>query len=76
MLLRALQETRRLEVLSRPQIMALDNQPGRAFVGQIVPIILGSELQRHWAIRPTRPTSSRSAWSSSSRRASAPTTWW
>jgi type II secretory pathway component GspD/PulD (secretin) len=39
MLLRALQETRRLEVLSRPQIMALDNQEGRTFVGEIVPII-------------------------------------
>jgi type II secretion system protein D len=43
-LLRALQESRRLEILSRPQIMALDNQPGRAFVGQIVPIILGSTI--------------------------------
>src|SRR6185436_9804976 len=42
MLLRALQETRRLEVLSRPQIMTLDNQQGRAFVGQIVPIITSS----------------------------------
>jgi general secretion pathway protein D len=39
MLLRALQESRRLEVLSRPQIMALDNQRGRAFVGEIVPIV-------------------------------------
>jgi type II secretion system protein D len=42
MLLRALQETRRLEVLSRPQIMALDNQEGRTFVGEIVPIITNS----------------------------------
>jgi type II secretory pathway component GspD/PulD (secretin) len=39
MLLRALQESRRLEVLSRPQIMALDNLEGRAFVGEIVPIV-------------------------------------
>ncbi len=39
MLLRALQESRRLEVLSRPQIMALDNQTGSAFVGQRVPFI-------------------------------------
>jgi len=42
MLLRALQESRRLEVLSRPQIMALDNQTGSAFVGQIVPFITES----------------------------------
>ncbi len=44
MLLRALQESRRMEVLSRPQIMALDNQTGSAFVGQIVPFITGSEI--------------------------------
>jgi len=46
MLLRALQESRRLEVLSRPQIMALDNQPGRAFVGELVPIITFSETNQ------------------------------
>ncbi|MCA9241589.1 MAG: hypothetical protein KDA37_15370, partial [Planctomycetales bacterium] len=39
MLLRALQENRRLEVLSRPQIMALDNQLGRVTVGARVPTI-------------------------------------
>jgi type II secretory pathway component GspD/PulD (secretin) len=38
-LLRALQEKRRLEVLSRPQLMALDNQPGIVQVGQDVPTI-------------------------------------
>jgi general secretion pathway protein D len=43
-LLRALQESRRVEVLSRPQIMALDNQFGRAFVGEIVPIITDSQV--------------------------------
>jgi general secretion pathway protein D len=43
-LLRALQESQRLEVLSRPQIMALDNQTGRAFVGQVVPYITASTL--------------------------------
>jgi type II secretion system protein D len=43
-LLRALQESQRLEVLSRPQIMALDNQTGRAFVGQVVPYITQSTL--------------------------------
>ncbi|MGI9427111.1 MAG: secretin N-terminal domain-containing protein, partial [Bythopirellula sp.] len=43
MLLRALQESRRLEVLSRPQIMALNNQEGNTFVGQLVPFITRSE---------------------------------
>ena len=42
MLLRALQESRRLEVLSRPQIMTLNNQTGSTFVGQIVPFITRS----------------------------------
>lgn len=46
MLLRALQESRRLEVLSRPQIMALDNQTGRAFVGEQVPIITASNIDQ------------------------------
>jgi type II secretion system protein D len=41
MLLRALQENRRLEVLSRPQIMALDNQQGEVTVGSRVPTITG-----------------------------------
>ncbi|MBX3432398.1 MAG: hypothetical protein KF847_03675 [Pirellulales bacterium] len=44
MLLRALQESRRLEVLSRPQIMALNNQIGRAFVGEIVPFVTGQTV--------------------------------
>ena len=44
MLLRALQESQRVEVLSRPQIMALDNQEGYAFVGQTVPFITRSDV--------------------------------
>lgn len=40
-LLRALQEKRRLEVLSRPQLMALDGQPGQVLVGQNVPTVTG-----------------------------------
>ncbi len=44
MLLRALQESRKLEILSRPQIMALNNQEGTAFVGQDVPFIVGSTI--------------------------------
>lgn len=39
MLLRALQETRRLEVLSRPQIMTLDRRTGTVQVGARVPRI-------------------------------------
>jgi type II secretion system protein D len=39
-LLRALQENRRLEVLSRPQLMALDGQIGYVQVGQNVPRIV------------------------------------
>jgi len=46
MLLRALQETRRVEVLSRPQIMAMDNQEGKAFVGETVPFITGSFISQ------------------------------
>ncbi|HEX5472588.1 MAG TPA: secretin N-terminal domain-containing protein [Lacipirellulaceae bacterium] len=39
MLLRALQQKQRLEVLSRPQLMALDGQRGRVVVGQDVPTV-------------------------------------
>ena len=46
MLLRALQESRRLEILSRPQIMALNNRDGRAFVGQQVPFIVSSTVNQ------------------------------
>jgi general secretion pathway protein D len=43
-LIRALQLTRRLEVLGRPQIMTLDNQPAFIQVGARVPRIVGSRL--------------------------------
>jgi type II secretion system protein D len=43
-LLRALQENRRLEVLSRPQLMALDGQPGQVQVGQNVPRIVQTTI--------------------------------
>lgn len=43
-LLRALHENRRLEVLSRPQVMTLDNQPAWIQVGQRVPRITGSNV--------------------------------
>ncbi|MEX2558909.1 MAG: secretin N-terminal domain-containing protein, partial [Pirellulales bacterium] len=44
LLLRALKESRRLEVLSRPQIMTLDNQGAFIQVGQRVPFITDSTL--------------------------------
>jgi len=43
-LVRALQESRRLEVLSRPQVMTLDNQPAFIQVGQRVPRIIGTTI--------------------------------
>lgn len=41
MLIRALSERRRVDVLSRPQVMTLDNQPAFIQVGQRVPRITG-----------------------------------
>jgi len=43
-LVRALKECRRLEVLSRPQVMTLDNQPAFIQVGQRVPTIRGVQI--------------------------------
>ena len=43
-LIRALQECRRLDVLSRPQIMTLDNQSAFIQVGQRVPRITGTTI--------------------------------
>ncbi|HWB10503.1 MAG TPA: secretin N-terminal domain-containing protein [Pirellulales bacterium] len=43
-LLRALRERDRLDVLSRPQIMTLDNQPAYIVVGQRVPLLQGSTV--------------------------------
>lgn len=45
-LVRALQESRRLEILSRPQIRTLDNQPAFIQVGQRVPRIVGSTVNQ------------------------------
>jgi type II secretion system protein D len=45
-LMRALQESRRLEILSRPQIRTLDNQPAFIQVGQRVPRIVGSTVNQ------------------------------
>jgi len=40
-LIRALKEQKRLDVLSRPQVMTLDNQPAYVMVGQRVPLVSG-----------------------------------
>jgi type II secretion system protein D len=45
-LIRALKECRRLDVLSRPQIMTLDNQPAFIQVGQRVPRIVGTTVNQ------------------------------
>ena len=46
-LLRALRESRRVDVLSRPQIRTLDNQPAYIQVGQRVPRIVGSTVNQN-----------------------------
>ena len=46
-LLRALRENRRVDVLSRPQIRTLDNQPAFIQVGQRVPRIVGSTVNQN-----------------------------
>jgi type II secretion system protein D len=43
-LLRALKQSRRIEVLGRPQIMTLDNQPAMIQVGEKVPRVVGSSI--------------------------------
>lgn len=43
-LIRALQESRRVRILSRPQVRTLDNQPAFIQVGQRVPRIVGSTV--------------------------------
>ncbi len=43
-LIRSLQETRRVDVLGRPQIMTLDNQPAYIQVGRAVPRITGTRF--------------------------------
>ncbi len=41
-LVRALQDANRLQILSRPQIMTMDNRPASALVGQQVPRVQGT----------------------------------
>jgi type II secretion system protein D len=44
LLVRALQQSQRIEVLSRPQVMTLDNQPAYVQVGQRVPYINSASI--------------------------------
>lgn len=46
-LIRALRQQRRLDVLSRPQVMALDNQAAFVQVGQQVPTITGTSVTQN-----------------------------
>ncbi|MCA9134130.1 MAG: hypothetical protein KDA45_13275, partial [Planctomycetales bacterium] len=48
-LLRALQESQRLEILSRPQVLTLDNQQAFIQVGQRVPRIVNSIINQNGA---------------------------
>ena len=43
-ILKAMQSDGRLEILSRPQILAADNQPATIDVGQRVPVVTGSRV--------------------------------
>jgi type II secretory pathway component GspD/PulD (secretin) len=52
-LLRALAATRRVDVLSRPQIRTLDNQLGIIQVGQEVPVVNGFANSAVGAVNPT-----------------------
>jgi general secretion pathway protein D len=45
-LLRAMNQSRNMEILSRPQIMTLDNQPAFIQVGQRVPRIVGTSINQ------------------------------
>lgn len=44
LLVRALKSQGRIDILSRPQVMTLDNQAAQVAVGQSVPIVLGSAV--------------------------------
>jgi len=46
LLIRALSDSRHVEILSRPQIMTLDNQPAFIQVGERVPRIVGSTINQ------------------------------
>lgn len=49
-LLRALKERRRLDILSRPQVMTLDNQPAYIQVGQRVPRVTTAQITQFGSV--------------------------
>ncbi len=51
--LRALQSSGRLEVLSRPQVLAQDNQVAHIQIGQSVPYVTYSQLNENGSLRNT-----------------------
>ncbi|HTN04967.1 MAG TPA: hypothetical protein VL132_23980, partial [Planctomycetaceae bacterium] len=51
-LLRALSATRRVQVLSRPQIRTLDNQQAQIIQGQVVPIVNGVTISAQGLANP------------------------
>ncbi len=53
MLLRALKEDRRINILSRPQIMTLDNQGANIQVGERVPRVTGTETNESGGLTNT-----------------------
>jgi len=55
-LIRALKEQKRLDVLSRPQVMTLENQPAVVMVGQTVPLVTDvvvSDTGQNFTVTPT-----------------------
>jgi len=55
-LLRAMNQTQAVEILSRPQVMTLDNQPAFIQVGQRVPQITGSTISQVGQSNSITPT--------------------
>ncbi len=55
-MIRALQETSRLEILSRPQITAMNNQQAFVHVGQKVPRVEGTTTSNYGQNMPTKDT--------------------
>lgn len=52
-LIRALQQSQRLQILSRPQVQTLDNQPAYVQVGAQVPFITSSQLTTFGTVNST-----------------------
>ena len=55
-MLRALQQTEKLHVLSRPQVMTMDNQMAYVQVGERVPQISSTTVTATGHVSPSRAT--------------------